>query len=111
LSLDILIPSSLHIDSFPNQQNLYKYLDNSQKEYCETYPPLIVVPFGISEEYIKKCAKFRSRERLPALTFSMQINGSHVTMWRCSQCKTGLGNRSPEDELMLKLIGDPLNKG
>jgi len=75
LSLDILLPSSsLHTDSFPNQQNLYKYLDNAQKEYCETYPPLIVVPFGISEEDIKKCAKFRSRERLPALTFSMQIN-------------------------------------
>ena len=41
----------------------------------------------------------------------MKINGSqNVTMWRCSQCKTGLVSRSSEDELMLRLIGDPLNK-
>lgn len=72
-------------------------------------------------DQIRRCSKFRSRERLPALTFAFknttgvaEVGGAEkankvipTTMWRCSQCKTGFTSRSADDELMLRLIGDP----
>jgi len=46
---------------------------------------------------------------LPALTYIYQFqNGSFSGLYRSSQSKVGVSNsRSPEDELMLRLIGDP----
>lgn len=57
---------------------------------------------------MKKCAKFRSRERLPALSFAYEYKqDKFACVYRSSQNKVGLASRSVDDELMLKLIGDP----
>lgn len=52
---------------------------------------------------------------MPALTFattSHALKGTKkfVTMWRCSQCKTGMSSsRSEDDEKIFRLIGDLSN--
>ena len=56
-----------------------------------------------------RCSKFRSRCRMPALTYAYQLKtNSFSGLYRSSQSKVGVSSsRSPEDELMLRLIGDP----
>ena len=46
---------------------------------------------------------------MPALTYVYQLkNGRCAGLYRSSQSKVGVSSsRCPEDELMLKLIGDP----
>lgn len=46
---------------------------------------------------------------MPALTYLYQWKGDEYTgLYRSSQSKVGFsGSRSPEDELMLRLIGNP----
>ncbi|EAR87507.2 myotubularin-related protein (macronuclear) [Tetrahymena thermophila SB210] len=86
----------------------FKYMDNSTGGVCSTYPPLIVVPSKLSNDDVIKCSKFRSRERLPALSFAFKRrpNSSYTTLWRCAQCKPGINsNRSIEDETFIKVIG------
>lgn len=87
----------------------FKYLDNTNGKICTTYPSLLVVPSRLAYDYIVRCSKFRSRERLPALTYYVEYApGKKSTLFRCSQTRTGVGkNRCIEDEMMLRLIGDP----
>ncbi|KAL4450968.1 hypothetical protein ABPG74_021290 [Tetrahymena malaccensis] len=114
MRINIHDPTQQNTNSAQEQiQYYYKYLNNELKDICETYPPYLVVPYYMQEETIKKCSKFRSRERLPVLTFGFKSSNEQklpVTLWRCSQCRTGFSSRSTEDEQMLRLIGDPTNK-
>ena len=57
---------------------------------------------------IVRCAKFRTKERLPALTYAYQYErGKFSCIYRSSQNKVGMGgNRSLDDEMMLRFIGD-----
>ncbi|EGR33585.1 myotubularin-related protein 2, putative [Ichthyophthirius multifiliis] len=90
-----------------NQNYMFRYIDNSFGQICPTYPPLIAIPFKVSNEYAIKCSRYRSRERLPALTYAYKKRNSQefTTLWRCAQCKPGINqNRSAEDEHMLKMI-------
>ena len=58
---------------------------------------------------VVRCAKFRCRARLPALSYAYQYKkGEFSGLYRSSQSKVGVGNnRSPDDQLLLKLIGNP----
>ena len=94
----------------------FKFLDNSQGKVCTTYPEKLVVPFRVHSDFLLKSAGFRSRERLPALTFGFTPKNQEkplkkVGLYRCSQCKTGLNsNRCFEDEALVRAIGeDSLN--
>ena len=68
-----------------------KYMDNFNGKVCSTYPNLIVVPSEMIDETILRSAKFRSRERIPVLTFSYRTSMHHeirqTNLWRSSQCK------------------------
>jgi hypothetical protein len=46
---------------------------------------------------------------MPALTYAYQLeNGRYAGLYRSSQSKVGVSSsRSPDDELMLRAIGDP----
>ena len=58
----------------------------------------------MSSDQVVKCSKFRTKNRLPALTYFHKRTG--VSMWRSSQCMNGLMNhRTMEDEIMLTEIG------
>ena len=86
----------------------FKILDNKDGKICSTYPEHIIVPSRIPYDHLVRCSKFRSRSRMPALSFAHKSERGLVGLWRSSQSKVGVSNsRSPEDELMLKLIGNP----
>lgn len=59
-------------------------------------------------ESLRSCAKFRTKERLPALTYAYQYERDKFScIYRSSQNKVGIGgNRSIDDEMMLRMIGN-----
>jgi hypothetical protein len=87
----------------------FKVLDNRDGRVCPTYPEKIIVPSRVPYDSLLRCSKFRSRSRMPALTYlHRQQNGRFVGLYRSSQSKVGVSNsRSPDDELVLRLIGNP----
>ncbi|ODV88779.1 hypothetical protein CANCADRAFT_32262 [Tortispora caseinolytica NRRL Y-17796] len=76
---------------------------NSDYKFCETYPSEIVVPATISDSVLKYAAKFRSKNRLPALSYFHRMNKCTIT--RSSQPLVGLKqNRSIQDERLVQAI-------
>lgn len=65
--------------------------DNSNGQTCNTYPETLIVPSKASDDLIIKSSKFRTKERVPALTYCYRqlINGqvTRTYLWRSSQCK------------------------
>jgi hypothetical protein len=76
---------------------------NESYSICPTYPALLVVPESIDDGQLTQASLFRSRGRLPALSWRHPHNFCSLT--RCSQPLVGLGqNRSHYDELLLEAI-------
>lgn len=67
---------------------------NADYRLCESYPCLLFFPAHISDAVVSKVSEFRSRERVPAVTW---CRGS-IALYRSSQPKLGLGKRSSDDE-------------
>ena len=83
----------------------WKFLDNSNWEYCDTYPETIIVPKALSKFQIRNCAGFRKKNRLPALVWSSPHKGT--SLWRASQPKAGIRtSRCLEDENYLRVIAE-----
>ncbi|GFO09174.1 myotubularin-related protein 8 [Plakobranchus ocellatus] len=85
----------------PNQHWVITNL-NSQYELCDTYPSLLYVPASATTPVLVGSSKFRSRGRLPVLSY-MHIE-NHATLTRCSQPLSGFSARCVEDEQMLQAI-------
>lgn len=83
------------------------YGDNYQ--LVDTYPLEFVLPAAFTESEIQVAAKFRTRKRLPALTWRDSSSGACLV--RSSQPYVGVGaHRCPEDEKLLNILrchGDP----
>jgi hypothetical protein len=86
-------------------------LSNLNKNYslCSTYPEILIFPRSVSDEDIKEASLFRTKNRLPILSYlySRHINdkASNASIWRSSQPKSGISsNRSIFDEKLLKQI-------
>ncbi|XP_078258865.1 phosphatidylinositol-3,5-bisphosphate 3-phosphatase MTMR2 isoform X3 [Rhinoraja longicauda] len=78
---------------------------NEHYELCDTYPTILVVPENVPEDDLKKVAAFRSRGRLPVLSWIHPE--SQATITRCSQPLVGMsGKRSKDDEKFLQIIMD-----
>ncbi|XP_028903731.1 myotubularin-related protein 2 isoform X4 [Ornithorhynchus anatinus] len=78
---------------------------NERYELCDTYPALLVVPVNIPDEELRRVAAFRSRGRIPVLSWIHPE--SQATITRCSQPMVGVsGRRSKEDEKYLQSIMD-----
>jgi hypothetical protein len=78
-------------------------ISNINKDYAfsPTYPALLVVPSKISDNTIKYAGAFRSRARIPVLTYLHPVNNCTIT--RSSQPFVGIrGKRSIQDE---RLVG------
>ncbi|KAK5583056.1 hypothetical protein RB653_004646 [Dictyostelium firmibasis] len=70
---------------------------------CDSYPGLMGVPESITDEQLKSVAQFRSKGRIPVLSYRHWSNKCSIT--RCSQPMVGIGgNRSNEDENLLNAI-------
>lgn len=89
--------------SFPNSGWVLSDL-NADFSLCDTYPRRLAFPAGLSNETLQKAASFRSRGRLPALSY-LHRNGASIA--RCSQPNVGLiGGSSAADQALLKAIVD-----
>ncbi|XP_058241082.1 myotubularin-related protein 7b isoform X3 [Hemibagrus wyckioides] len=75
---------------------------NHEYRVCDTYPSELFVPKSASPAVIVGSAKFRSRGRLPVLSYFHRDTSAAVC--RSSQPLSGFSTRSPEDEQMLQAI-------
>lgn len=72
-------------------------------KFSPTYPALIPVPTSISDNTINYAGRYRSRARIPALSYLHPVNNCTIT--RSSQPLVGVRqNRSIQDEKLLAAI-------
>ncbi|OII73254.1 myotubularin related protein [Cryptosporidium ubiquitum] len=84
---------------------------NQNFELCSSYPRILVVPESISDSQLIKVAAFRSKGRIPILSWTNP--DLKCTLWRSSQPKSAF-KRCIEDEIMITTLssfyknnGDP----
>ncbi|KAK7397933.1 phosphatidylinositol-3-phosphatase ymr1 [Neonectria punicea] len=65
---------------------------NKDYTFCETYPAFLVVPSRISDNVLKYARDFRSRKRIPALSYIHPINNCTIT--RSSQPLAGITRKT-----------------
>ncbi|KAH7258140.1 phosphatidylinositol-3-phosphatase ymr1 [Fusarium solani] len=65
---------------------------NKDYTFCDTYPALLVVPSNISDNVLKYAREFRSRNRIPALSYIHPINNCTIT--RSSQPLSGITRKT-----------------
>ncbi|NWU21306.1 MTMR8 protein, partial [Dyaphorophyia castanea] len=75
---------------------------NKDYEVCSTYPPEIVVPRAATRAVVMGSSRFRSRGRIPVLSYLYKEN--NAALCRCSQPLAGFSARCLEDEQMLQAI-------
>ncbi|XP_041926782.1 myotubularin isoform X1 [Alosa sapidissima] len=76
---------------------------NEDYKLCDTYPTILVVPFKATEDDLQKVATFRSRCRIPVLSWINKENQAVIV--RCSQPLVGMsGKRNKDDERYLEMI-------
>ncbi|XP_005111133.2 myotubularin-related protein 6 [Aplysia californica] len=75
---------------------------NREYNLCDTYPSQLYVPATASTPILMGSSKFRSRGRLPVLSYLHSENQAALT--RCSQPLSGFSARCVEDEQMLEAI-------
>lgn len=61
---------------------------NADYSFCDTYPAVLCVPSSISDNVLKYARTFRSRNRIPALSYYHPVNGCTIT--RSSQPLSGV---------------------
>ena len=73
---------------------------NLDYSFSPTYPALLPVPSTISDNTLNYASRYRSRARIPVLTYLHPVNNCSIT--RSSQPLAGLrGNRSIQDEKLV----------
>lgn len=78
---------------------------NDKYKLCDTYPAILAVPKAATDNDLSEVADFRSRGRLPVLSWLHPETQASIT--RCSQPLTGLsGQRSMSDEKYIQMIMD-----
>ncbi|BEJ12617.1 hypothetical protein CspHIS471_0210770 [Cutaneotrichosporon sp. HIS471] len=76
---------------------------NRDYSFSPTYPAKLVVPTRISDSVLAYAAKYRSKARIPALSYLHWANQASIT--RSSQPMVGIkGNRSAQDERLVECI-------
>ncbi|KAF5537981.1 myotubularin related 1 [Fusarium phyllophilum] len=78
---------------------------NKDYTFCDTYPAFLVVPSKISDNVLKYAKEFRSRNRVPALSYIHPVNNCTIT--RSSQPLSGITRKTNvQDE---KLVAASFN--
>lgn len=65
---------------------------NKDFTFCDTYPAFLVVPSKISDNVLKYAREFRSRHRIPVLSYIHPINNCTIT--RSSQPYSGITRKT-----------------
>ncbi|CAF0884676.1 unnamed protein product, partial [Didymodactylos carnosus] len=78
---------------------------------CDTYPDILVLPSNFDASRLSRVAEFRSRTRIPVL--SWYSRETYATITRSSQPLTGLSNKTCEDDIdLLRKVADAnVNQG
>lgn len=85
-------------------------LANIDFKLCETYPKFLVVPANVSDGELTEISKFRSKGRIPCLSWLNLKNDA--SLLRCSQPLTGFsGIRCKEDEQFCAKVISVSKKG
>lgn len=78
---------------------------NEKFALCDTYPSILAVPASIKDEELFAVAGFRSKQRLPVLSWIHPDSQAVIT--RCSQPLVGVsGKRSKDDEHYIQVVMD-----
>ncbi|KAL4230478.1 Myotubularin-related protein 2 [Mactra antiquata] len=78
---------------------------NEKYDVIDTYPSVFAVPHQASDDFLKQVAVFRSRGRLPVLSWIHPK--SQATITRSSQPMIGVaGKRNKDDEAYVQMIMD-----
>ena len=78
---------------------------NDQYKLCDTYPAVFYVPACANDELLQSVASFRSRGRIPVLSWIHPE--THASITRCAQPLTGISSaRSQDDEKYISNIMD-----
>ncbi|XP_064637121.1 myotubularin-related protein 8-like isoform X3 [Lineus longissimus] len=85
----------------PNENWVLTHI-NKDYEICDTYPRYLYVPQPASTAVLIGSSRFRSRGRLPVLSYLHSKNRAAIC--RCSQPLAGFSARCVEDEQMLQAI-------
>ncbi|KAM9576872.1 LOW QUALITY PROTEIN: phosphatidylinositol-3,5-bisphosphate 3-phosphatase MTMR8 [Trichechus inunguis] len=90
--------------------NRYWTITDANRNYdiCSAYPPEIVVPKSVTLGTVVGSSKFRSKERVPVLSYLYKENNAAIC--RCSQPLSGFYTRRIDDELLLEAISQ-MNPG
>eukprot|EP01080_Neovahlkampfia_damariscottae_P003241 gene3241-5684_t len=84
----------------PSSKWKFSYL-NENFDICSSYPRCLVVP-NINDDIIIASAKYRSKGRLPVLSWCHPFHQTPIV--RCAQPNAGLGfSRSKEDEILIDI--------
>ncbi|GAB0136698.1 hypothetical protein EsDP_00004991 [Epichloe bromicola] len=65
---------------------------NHDYSFCDTYPAVLVVPSKISDNVLKYAREFRSRNRIPVLSYIHPVNNCTIT--RSSQPLAGITRKT-----------------
>ena len=82
----------------------FRILNNDDFTFCESYPKKLIVPYDMGDEELKESAKFRTKNRIPTLTYRYNKNGNCI--WRSSQTKSGFKSGNKYDILLLTKISN-----
>ena len=85
-----------------SRERCHRLCLHGRLQFCTTYPSLVCVPSRIPDSTIRHASKYRSKERIPALTYLHWANMATIT--RSSQPLVGLNNRSMQDEKLIEAI-------
>ena len=75
---------------------------NNNYALCETYPQCLFVPRKATPHMVLASSRFRSRGRLPVLSYLHRFNKAAIV--RCAQPLVGFSARCKEDEDLLQVI-------
>lgn len=76
---------------------------NEQYGMCETYPSLVAVPVNVTDQVLMGASKFRSKGRIPVLSWRDTQTGAVIC--RSSQPLVGLGqNQCDKDVFLIQAI-------
>uniref|UniRef100_A0A8C6WTE0 Myotubularin n=1 Tax=Neogobius melanostomus TaxID=47308 RepID=A0A8C6WTE0_9GOBI len=92
----------LRRQGLPNNKWRISFINKSY-ELCDTYPTVLAVPYKCKDEDLRRVAAFRSRARIPVLSWIHRENQAVIV--RCSQPLVGMsGKRNKDDERYLEMI-------
>ncbi|NXW45837.1 MTM1 protein, partial [Nyctiprogne leucopyga] len=95
-------PTFNYPPGLPNERWRVTFI-NEHYGLCDTYPSLLVVPYNATDDELKKVAAFRSRNRIPVLSWIHPE--TQAVIMRCSQPLVGMsGKRNKDDERYLDII-------